>query len=209
MYVSNPRRRKRRSSRKRRKNPFLKKRRSTRRRRRNPARSGGGGGLGGFTSGLKSLVNKDNILTAAGVGMGIGLSRYILPKFTPVWNETKKAYEKKTGQTFTLPGVETDIGGYLYMAGLGALGAMLTRRLSPAISRGLLISGPVAAAVDLSISAILNVVKATKGTEAYLDGPRVRGMGRLQGPQNHSAIAMFSALPEQRQNAFQGRFAVR
>lgn len=203
MYVTNPRRRrkKRRSSGRRRRNPImnLRKRRSSRRRsnpRRRARRSGGGGG----GLGLRGLLSRDNLTTAAGIGLGAAASNYVLGK----WGNKLPGYVGSDGKI-------NQWLGYAYLAGLGAVAAFVAKRAGMgALSRGLLMSGPAVIGIKLAKDAVSQITTPTVGTSAYLNSPNVRGLSRLPGPQNHSAVSMFSALPGQRVNAFPAsRFAIR
>jgi hypothetical protein len=134
-------------------------------------------------------------MTAAGIGVGIVAGKFLL-------NQPMLA---------KLPGNTADPKDkwmrYAYLVGISVLGGYALRRVSPSLAKGVALSGLAAVGIDLAASASQ---KLTSGTAAYLDGPNVQGVGRLLGPRNHSAVQMFSALPQQRQNAFpSSRFAVR
>lgn len=135
-------------------------------------------------------------MTAAGVGVGIVAGRWLL-------NQPMLA---------KLPGNSADPKDkwvrMAYLVGISVLGGYALRRVSPSLAKGVALSGLAAVGIDLASTASQKLL--TSGTAAYLDGPNVQGVGRLLGPRNHSAVQMFSALPQQRQNAFpSSRFSVR
>jgi len=133
-------------------------------------------------------------MTAAGVGLGIAGGAYLLRQ---PWAA------KLPGNA---PGPENKWTRTAWLVGLTVVGASLIRKASPQLAKGVAISGLAAIGIDLATQGIAQL----NPVSAYLDGPNVRGMGRLLGPRNHSAVQMFSALPQNRQSAFpSSRYAVR
>jgi len=145
-------------------------------------------------SSFRSLTSRDNLMTAAGIGLGIAGGAYLLRQ---PWAANLPG---------NLPGAENKWTRTAWLVGLTVVGASLIRKASPQLANGVAISGLAAIGIDLATQGIAQI----KPVSAYLDGPNVRGMGRLLGPRNHSAVQMFSALPQDRQSAFpSSRYAVR
>jgi len=130
---------------------------------------------GNIMSQVKSVFSKENLtLAAGGVGATV-LTNYILkmPNLPmPASTETQKL--AKLG----------------YAVGIPVLGAMLTRKYSPALAKGMLFGGLVNG-LTIAIKAYAPQAATTLGFSEYLDNTP---MSALNGTPGYSAINQFSTV---------------
>lgn len=191
----NPRKRSRRRSHRRRTHKKVLRLNPRRRSRRAGRRSGGGGG-GGALSGLKGSVkqafSKELLMMGAGVFLTGVAYTVLIAKTTK--SETK---DGKTTYTSSLPLGNDQIGGLLYGVGIPIAVGFLTRKW-PAFSRGAYLSSVmtlikmyIGPSVEAEIKKLAKI-DTTAGTSAYIRrGLPLAGVGRLPGPNNHTAINQF------------------
>jgi hypothetical protein len=130
---------------------------------------------GNIMSQVKSVFSKENLtLAAGGVGATV-LTNYILkmPNLPmPASTETQKL--AKLG----------------YAVGIPVLGAMLTRKYSPALAKGMLFGGLVNG-LTIAIKSYAPQAATTLGFSEYLDNTP---MSALNGTPGYSAINQFSTV---------------
>lgn len=164
---------------------------------RNPRRrrSGGGGGrgmlgLGNIQGQIKSLFSKDNLTVAAGGLAATVVTQYVLN------------YKKKDG-TSVLPlpaGPDARKAATVaYAIGIPFVGALVTRRFSPGLSRGMLLGGLIngltaafqqyfptqyASATGIASTKLYldSASTASLGSAGYMPTNRTSGLGMTFGP---------------------------
>lgn len=182
-----------------RRNPVGVARRKKRRGGRRRSRSLFGGGVGKLN--LKSVLNKDLLMTAGGAVGGALLTGILWKKFGPYATDANGNLVKdasgnlvaKGPSEFKLPFSDSQYGGVIYQSvipiALGIL-AQRVRALAP-LAKGAVIGG-LASGVSYVVNRAM-ASRAVAGSSAYLNRPYVpAGVGRLPGPRNHSAVDQFS-----------------
>jgi len=157
-------------------------------RRRRSHRRGGfrmnpfGGGSGGIAQQLKSSFSKENLTIAAGAVGGTVLTNYLLNM-------------KKSDNTSMLP-IPTDANTakavkVAYAVGIPLLGAMLTRKASPNLAKGMLLSGLISG-ITTGIKQYAPAQAATLGLNEYLDYTPTSAVGQL--PPGYMAASRFASV---------------
>ena len=139
---------------------------------------------GNIMSQVKSVFSKENVTLAGG-----GLASYLLTRYLM---NLKKGGDlsgapllpQGTGETQKLIRVA-------YAVGIPVVGAMLTRRFSPGLARGMFLGGLINGAQQLFTEYAPTEFKKTFGLSEYLD---YTPMSALNGTPGYSAINQFSAV---------------
>ena len=163
-------------------------------------------------------MSRDTLLLAGGAVAAGFVSSYIISAFGPTKN-VSGVQVLKASTDFVLPGLRPGADGKVnplivaaYAIALPVLGAMLIRRQSPGLAKGLLLGGAIT-----GVSTVVGQVQgaltrggssvaqlpATSGAAAYLDAPFVPGVSASPIPSaGYSAVQAFSASPLQNSSAF-------
>jgi len=144
----------------------------------------GGSSLRGFVG---QFTSRENLSLAGGV--------LLAPIVTKFVSDLLPAGIKNIG------GAGTNVNKALIIAGVAGLGAMLTNRFSPAIAKGMVISG-LANSISLFIpSTPASTTPVTRFLGEYLDPARTTGayiapqrMGRMNSPASMSSAGVPSAF---------------
>lgn len=137
---------------------------------------------GNIMSQVKSVFSKENVTLAGG-----GLASYLLTRYLMNLKKggtTESLLPQGTGETQKLIRVA-------YAVGIPVVGAMLTRRFSPGLARGMFLGGLINGAQQLFTEYAPTEFKKTFGLSEYLD---YTPMSALNATPGYSAINQFSAV---------------
>ena len=137
---------------------------------------------GNIVSQVKSVFSKENVTLAGG-----GLASYLLTRYLMNLKKggtTESLLPQGTGETQKLIRVA-------YAVGIPVVGAMLTRRFSPGLAKGMFLGGLINGAQQLFTEYAPADFKKTFGLSEYLD---YTPMSALNGTPGYSAINQFSAV---------------
>lgn len=137
---------------------------------------------GNIVSQVKSVFSKENVTLAGG-----GLASYLLTRYLMNLKKggtTESLLPQGTGETQKLIRVA-------YAVGIPVVGAMLTRRFSPGLAKGMFLGGLINGAQQLFTEYAPAEFKKTFGLSEYLD---YTPMSALNGTPGYSAINQFSAV---------------
>lgn len=159
---------------------------------RNPRRRYRMNPLGGNILGqVKSVFSRENLTIAGG-----GLAAFLLTKY--LQNMTTKSVDPTTKLETakpTLPMPESPESAKLarigYAAGIPILGAMLTRRFSPGLAKGMFYAGLINGAIEAFTQYGDDKTKEVFGLKEYLD---YTPMSSLNATPGYSAINQFSTV---------------
>jgi len=137
---------------------------------------------GNIMSQVKSVFSKENVTLAGG-----GLASYLLTRYLMNLKKggtTESLLPQGTGETQKLIRVA-------YAVGIPVVGAMLTRRFSPGLARGMFLGGLINGAQQLFTEYAPTEFKKTFGLSEYLD---YTPMSALNATPGYSAINQFSTV---------------
>ena len=137
---------------------------------------------GNIMSQVKSVFSKENVTLAGG-----GLASYLLTRYLmnlKKGDTTESLLPQGTGEAQKLIRVA-------YAVGIPVVGAMLTRRFSPGLAKGMFLGGLINGAQQLFTEYAPTDFKKTFGLSEYLD---YTPMSALNGTPGYSAINQFSAV---------------
>lgn len=137
---------------------------------------------GNIMSQVKSVFSKENVTLAGG-----GLASYLLTRYLMNLKKggtTESLLPQGTGETQKLIRVA-------YAVGIPVVGAMLTRRFSPGLAKGMFLGGLINGAQQLFTEYAPTEFKKTFGLSEYLD---YTPMSALNATPGYSAINQFSAV---------------
>jgi len=148
--------------------------------RRRSRRSSGGRMGGSIMSQVKGVFSKENLTVAAG---GVGAT--VLTNFL--------LSQTKNDGTSLLPVPKTNpaMAKIAYAVGIPVLGAMLTRKYSPSLARGMVFGGLINGIVEAIKGYAPADTKKALGFSEYLDNTP---MSALNGTPGYSAINQFSNI---------------
>lgn len=137
---------------------------------------------GNIMSQVKSVFSKENVTLAGG-----GLASYLLTRYLMNLKKggtTESLLPQGTGETQKLIRVA-------YAVGIPVVGAMLTRRFSPGLAKGMFLGGLINGAQQLFTEYAPTEFKKTFGLSEYLD---YTPMSALNATPGYSAINQFSTV---------------
>jgi len=135
---------------------------------------------GNIMSQVKSVFSKENVTLAGG-----GLASYLLTRYLmnlKKGDTTESLLPQGTGEAQKLIRVA-------YAVGIPVVGAMLTRRFSPGLAKGMFLGGLINGAQQLFTEYAPDKAKEVFGLKEYLD---YTPMSALNGTPGYSAINQFS-----------------